>query len=115
VRLNPVPEYNSNSVNNFLVSIKELFEHARQDVTDDDTVGVAIYKEVNYNDSSIGRSIRRRNLLSSDVIYNVFEVARSNARFSALDAIIVMERAVRLPVGSVVLTLKEVYFRQWSN
>ena len=73
-------------MDHFLVSVNDLFEHVLQDVGDADMVGVAIYNEVNQSDRPIGISVRRRNQLSGDVIWSVFEkVTQSHSRFNALD------------------------------
>jgi hypothetical protein len=51
-------------------------------------------------DKAIGISFRRRDQLSEDVIWSVFEkVAQSNARFNALDSLNVEVHSVRMPVG----------------
>ena len=50
-------------------------------------------------DKAIGISFRRRDQLSAEVIWSVFyKVAQSNARFNALDRLIVIQ-IVRMPVG----------------
>jgi hypothetical protein len=54
-------------------------------------VGIAVYNEENQNDKPIGISFRRKDQISGDVIWRVFEkVAQSNSRFNALDKLVVM-------------------------
>jgi len=63
-------------------------------------VGLTIRNEVNVQDKAIGISFRRKDQLSEDVIWSVFEkVAQSNARFNALDKLIVVVHSVKMPVG----------------
>jgi hypothetical protein len=85
-------------VDHFAASIKDLFEHALQGSADGDMVGVAIRNDVNQNDITI--RFRRRDQLSADVIWIVFErVAQSNARFNALDPLTIVVHRVGMPVG----------------
>jgi hypothetical protein len=63
-------------------------------------VGVTIRNVVNVQDKAIGISFRRKDELSEDVIWNVFEkVTQSNSTFNALDKLIVEVHSVRMPVG----------------
>ena len=63
-------------------------------------VGITIQNQVNQNDEPIGISFRRKNELSADVIWSVFEkVSRSNYRFDALDTLVVTVHSVRITVG----------------
>jgi hypothetical protein len=63
-------------------------------------VGITIQNEVNQNDKAIGISFRRKDQLSGDVIWSVFEkVSQSNARFNALDKLVVTVHSVKMPVG----------------
>ena len=80
--------------------MNDLFDYALRDVNDSDMVGIAIRNEVNLQDKAIGISFRRRDQLSDEVIWSVFsKVAESNARFNALDRLIVVIQSVRMPVG----------------
>ena len=73
-------------MDHFLASVNELHEHALQDVGDADMVGIAIHNEVNQNDKTKGISFRRRDQLSLDAIWSVFEkVTQSNATFNVLE------------------------------
>jgi hypothetical protein len=57
VRFNPPTDPNPNPVDNFLTSVKELFEHVLQDVQDSDMVGIAIRNEINQSETPIGISV----------------------------------------------------------
>jgi hypothetical protein len=99
VRLQP-PKPEENPVNHFLASVNELFEYVLRDSSDSDMVGITIRNEVNENDKVIGLSFRRRDQLSADVIWSVFEkVSQSNSAFKALDRLVVTVHSVRMPVG----------------
>ena len=70
-----------------------------QDVSDDDVVGITIQNQVNLNDKHIGISFRRKDQLSGEVIWSVFEkVSQTNARFNALDTLVVTVHSVKMPV-----------------
>ena len=100
------PKADTNTVINFLARVNDLFEHAVQDVTDGDMVGMSIHGEVNQNDKSIGIIFRRRYKLSGEVIWNIFEkVALSNDRFNVLETLTVVEHAVTILWISVVIRL----------
>jgi hypothetical protein len=63
-------------------------------------VGLVIYHEgTGQKDKPIGFSFRRRNQLSTEVIWRLFEkVARSNSRFNALDPLSIILHYVKIPV-----------------
>ena len=64
----------------FLTSVTELFEYALRDCEDNDMIGVTISNELNLQDRAIGISFRRKEQITGDVIWPVFEkVAQSNA------------------------------------
>jgi hypothetical protein len=78
----------------------DVFEHVLQGVQDSDMVGIAIRNEVNQSDKPIGIIFRRRDQISRDVIWSVFEkVSQSNSRFNALDTLTIEVHAVRMPTG----------------
>jgi len=80
--------------------VNDLFVHALQNESDSDMVGMNIQKSVNQNDKLIGTSFRRKDQLSGDVAWNVFEkVSQSNSRFSAMDPMVVTVHSVNMPVG----------------
>jgi len=63
-------------------------------------VGITIQNHVNQNDKPIGISFRRKDQLSGEVIWSVFEkVSQANARFNALDTLVVNVRSVKMPAG----------------
>jgi hypothetical protein len=63
-------------------------------------VGLTIRNEGNAQDKAIGISFRRKDQLSEDIIWSVFEnVAQSNARFNALDKLIVVVHSFKMPIG----------------
>ena len=98
-RLTP-PSDNSDPVTHFLGSVNDLFGHVLHDVGDGDMVGITIRNQVNQNDKPVGISFRRKDQLSADVIWSVFEkVSQSNSRFNALDTLVVNVNSVRMPSG----------------
>ena len=74
VRLNPPTAPDANPLDHFTASVNDLLEHALQGEGDGDMVGIAIHSESNQNDKPIGISFRRRDQLSIDGIWSVFEV-----------------------------------------
>jgi len=101
VRLLPPPEgEDPNPMSHFLASVTELFEHALRDLEDSDIVGITISNEVEVKDRVIGISFRRKDQITRDVIWSVFEkVVQSNARFNALDKLVVTVHSVKIPIG----------------
>jgi len=99
VRLNP-PSDACDPVSHLLASVKDLFESVLNDVGDSDMVGITNRNQVNQNDNPIGISFRRKDQLSGDVIWSVFErVSQSNSRFNALDTLLVTVHSVKMPSG----------------
>jgi len=100
VRLLPLPEgeeEDSNPMSHFLASVTELFEYALRDLEDSD---VTISNEVNVKAKAIGFSFRRKDQITGDVIWSVFEkVAQSNARFNALNKLVRTVHSVKMPIG----------------
>ena len=98
--LPPAAGDSSDAITHFQASVSDLFDYALRDVNDSDMVGITIRNEVNLPDKAIGISFSRRDQLSDEVILSVFsKVAQSNARFNALDRLIVVIYSVRMPVG----------------
>ena len=63
-------------------------------------MGITIHNEVNLLDKPIGISFRSKDQLSEDVIWSVFsKIAESNARYNAMERLIVVIHSVRMPVG----------------
>jgi len=80
--------------------MNNLFDHVLEDVGDADMVGITMHNEVNQRDKPIYFSFRRKDQLSPDVIWKVFDkVSQSNARFNAMDTLIVTVNSVTMPVG----------------
>jgi hypothetical protein len=83
-----------------MASLDELFDYALQNVEDDDKVGISIRNEDNQTDKDIGLSFRQRDQISGDVIWSVLErVIQSNARFNALDKLVIVVHSVKMPAG----------------
>ena len=101
VRLLPPPEgqEDSNPMSHFLDSVPELFEHTLRDLEDSDMVGITINNEAEATDRAIGINFRRKDQIT-DVIWSVFEkVAQSNARFNALDKLVMTVHSVKMSIG----------------
>jgi hypothetical protein len=100
VHHNPPIDLDLNPIDHFLASVNDLFEHVLHDVQGSDMVGVAIRNKVNQSDKPIGLSFRRRDQMSGDVLWSLFEkVSQSNSRFNALDTLTIEVHAVKMPVG----------------
>jgi len=98
-RLTP-PSDNCDPVTHFLGSVNDLFGYVLHDVDDGDMVGITIRNQVKQNDKPVGISFRRKDQLSADVIWSVFEKgSQSNSRFKALDTLVVNVNSVRMPSG----------------
>ena len=90
---------NQDAITHFQTSVNDLFDYALRNVDDSDMVGVTIHNEVNLLDKAIGISFRRKDQLSEEVIWSVFsKVAQSNARYNAMDRLIVVVQSVKMPV-----------------
>jgi len=86
-------------VSHFLASQNDLFRHALQNLSESDMVGITIQNRENQN-KPIGISFRRKDQLAADVILSLLQkVSQSNARFNALDKLIMTVHSVRMPVG----------------
>ena len=71
-----------------------------QDVGVADMGVITIHNEGNQSGKPIGFSFRRKNQLSSDVIWRLFDkVSQTNARFKASDTLIVTVHSFTMPVG----------------
>ena len=87
-------------MSHFQGSVTELFEYALRKCQDSDMVGLTIRNESNIQDKPIGFGFRRKDQISENVIWNVFEkVVQSNAIFNALDRLVVVLHWVAMPVG----------------
>ena len=84
----------------FLASVNDHFEQPLQNVSDSDMLGNTIQNRANQYIKHIGISFRRKDQVSGDVIWSVFErVSESNSRINALDTQVVTVHLVRMPVG----------------
>jgi len=96
--LSPHVGGDTDPVSHFVASVADLVGYAVRNCRDSDMVGITIRNEVNLQDRAIGISFRRRDQLSENVIWSVFEkVVQSNARFNALDNLIVEVHSIRIP------------------
>jgi hypothetical protein len=78
----------------------ELCEYSLRDLNGGDMVGISIRNEDNHQDRPIGPSFRRRDLISRDLLWNMFERAtQANARFNALATLTFAVDSVRMAVG----------------
>jgi hypothetical protein len=94
-------------VRHFQDSVNALFGYALRNCDDHDMVGLIIRNEINQQDKAIGVSFRRKDQISSEVIWSVFDkVSQSNSRFNAMDTLIVEVNSVRMPSGSGIKALK---------
>jgi hypothetical protein len=97
--LPPSDRDDTNPMSHFLASVTDIFSYALQNSSNSDMVGVTIRNEVNVQDKAIGISFRRNDQLSENVVRSVFEkVAQSNARFNALDKLVVVVHSIKMPV-----------------
>jgi hypothetical protein len=89
-----------NPMSHFIASVTNLFEYALRKCRDSDMVGITIRNEVNVQGKAIGISFRGKDQITENVIWSVFEkVAQSNARFNALDKLVMEVHSVRMPIG----------------
>jgi hypothetical protein len=102
VQLLPPPDETvTNPVTHFETSMNALFNYALRNADDSDMVGLVIHHEgTGQKDKPIRFSFRRRDQLSSEVIWRLFEkVAQSNSRFNALDPLRIILHYVKMPAG----------------
>jgi hypothetical protein len=82
VRLLPPPdidadddsENNTDHMSHFVASMNDLIDYALRDFAGSDMVGLSITREENVQDKAIGLSFRRKDQLTADIIWNVFQV-----------------------------------------
>jgi len=93
--LPPAVGDDSDAMTHFQASVTDLFYYALRNYKNFDMVGLTIRNEVNMQDKAIGISFRRKDQLSEEVIWSVFnKVAQSNARYNALDKLVAVEHSV---------------------
>ena len=94
------PSDESDAVSHFLANVNYLSICVLRDVSDGDMVAITIQNHVNKTHEPIGISFRRKDHLSGDVIWSVFERdSQSNARFDEVDTLIVNVHSAKMPVG----------------
>jgi len=87
-------------VTHFQASVTDLFDYDLRNCKDSDMVGLTIRNEVNLQGKAIGISFRRKDQLSEEVIWSVFnKIAQTNARYYALDKLVVVVHSVKMSVG----------------
>jgi len=97
-RLLPLTDI-SDPVGYFLARVNELYDYALHDVSDGYKVGITIQNQVNQNDKPIRISFRRKDQLSGEEIWSVFEnVSQSISRFNALDTLVVKVHSIKMPI-----------------
>ena len=95
-----LPSDNSNPVSHCLASLNDLYRQVLQYLNESDMVGIKIQNRENQNDKPIGISFRRKYQLASKVILSLVQkVSQSNARFNALDKLMMTVHSVRMPVA----------------
>ena len=72
--LPPLDADDTDPVSYFLASVNDLLQPALQNASDSDMVGITIQNEINQNKKPIGVSFRRKDQLSVEVIWSVFEI-----------------------------------------
>jgi hypothetical protein len=100
VRLTAPPPATS-AARHFAESVDEVFDYSLRDLQPDDMVGISIHNANNQQERLVGISFRRRDLISREVLWSVFEkVTQSNARYQAYDTLTFHAHSVRMPAGS---------------
>jgi hypothetical protein len=81
VRLTAPPP-SSTATRHFIKSVDALFEYSLRDLEPSDMVAISIHNADNRQDRPIRLSFRRKDQISRDVLWSVFEkVTQSNARY----------------------------------
>jgi hypothetical protein len=87
-------------MSHFQASVSDLFDYALRDSEDSDIVGITITNTENIEDKAIGLSFRRKDHLSEELLWSVFDkLTQSNARLGALDKLRMAVHSVKMPVG----------------
>jgi hypothetical protein len=79
--------------------MNELFDYSLRDFDPSDMVGISIHNADNHNYRPNGLSFRRRDQVSRDVLWSLFEVTQSNARFLDPDILTFHVHSAKMPVG----------------
>jgi len=94
------PSGDSDPVSHSVASVNDPFRHALVNVGSSHMIGITIQNQVNQNNKTFGISFTRKDQLSGDVIWSVFEKAsQSNSSFNASDILVVTMHSVKMPVG----------------
>ena len=81
-------------------SVDELFEYSLRDLETSDMLGISFHLADNQQDRPIGLSFRRRDQISRDVLWSVFEkMTQSNARYQFMDTLTFHVHSIKMPVG----------------
>jgi len=95
----PVSRAARDPARRFANCVDERFEYALRDLKPGDIVGISIHNADNQQDKPIGLSFRRRDQISRDVLWSVFEkVTQLNARYQAPHTLNFYVHSVKMPV-----------------
>ena len=76
--------------NTFVDNLDNMLEYLLKDAEPYYMIGIKLYNEIQLGDKAIGLSFRRKDQISSEVMFQVLEkVIQSNARFSAYDKLLI--------------------------
>jgi len=93
------PPPTSTAARHFAKSVDALFEYSLRDLQPSDMLGITIHNADNQQDRPVGLSFRKRDQISRDVLWSVFDkVTQSNARYKALDTLTFHVNSVEMPV-----------------
>jgi ADP-glucose pyrophosphorylase len=77
------PSEDRNRVCHFIACVHDMIDHALQNVSNSDIVGIIIQNQVNRNVKAIGTRVRWKHQFSRDILCSVFEeVSCSNTRYA---------------------------------
>jgi len=75
-----------------------MFDHLLENVGNGNMVGINIHNEVNQTYKPTGFSFRRKDQISSDVIWSAFDkMSQSDSRFNASDTLTVVLQSIKMP------------------
>lgn len=102
VRMTAPPPSNAEARDpaHFANSMDELLEYSLRDLDPSNMVGMSLHNAGNQQDKPVTLSFGRRDQISRDVLWSVFEkVTQSNASYQALDTLTFHVHSVKMPVG----------------
>lgn len=80
----------------FASSVDDMFEYSLRDIDPGDMVGISVHNEDNQQFMTIRLRYRRKNQISGDVLWSVFQkVTQSKANYQATDTISSLGQDVR--------------------